>query len=167
MPSKATMPLPLMDTIDGKGTTGEGLLNPLCRLYGALAVTDDIHSNPQNLEESNPHRGFDPSWNLQGSLLTAGLNPSIFPRFKMFARLTRLITIEMKDGRNSRDALSYALRAVLPFYTLTPTGISAIEVTIKRTYIYLYVVYRCVCSYVYKPVFYECLWIYMNLFDYI
>jgi hypothetical protein len=150
---KATMPLPLMDKGDSEGTTGEGLLNPLCRLYGALAVTDDIHSNQQNLEESNHHRGFDPSWNLQGSLLTAGLNPSIFPRFKMFARLTRLITIEMKDGRNARDALGYALRAVLPFYTLTPTGISTIEVN-KRTCIYVYVV-RYVC----KHFFYICIWI--------
>jgi hypothetical protein len=150
-----------MDKRDSEETVGEGLLTPLCRLYGALAVTDDIHnrnSNQKMLNKSHPQLGFDPSWNLQGSLLTAGLNPSTFPRFKMFARLTRLIIIEMKDGRSARDALDYALRAVLPFYTLTPMDIATIEVNINRTFIHAYID-------VYVNMFlHKCIWIYTNLF---
>jgi hypothetical protein len=69
----------------------------------------------------------------------------------------------MNDGRSARDALSYALRAVLPFYTLTPTGISTIEVSVKGI-IFMYISYVDMYAVMYANIFFH-IWIriYMNL----
>jgi hypothetical protein len=89
------------------------LLTPLCQIYSALASSEVIDSC-KSYEEGR-------SWDLKGSLLTQGLSISSFPRFRLFARLTRLVAIETAAGRPAAEALEYAIKAVLPFFSLAYT----------------------------------------------
>ena len=96
----------------------ESLLAPLCSIYERLAAPNsDIIEKPLK----------DQVWDVQGSLLSAGLSASAFPRFRMFARLTRLVTIESRNGRSPRGSLEFAINSVLPFLSLATSTCTDIE----------------------------------------
>jgi MoxR-like ATPase len=101
---------PLLPVSDAD--TSKGLLAPLCAIYEDLASSE--------VEEYDAPAG-DAEWDVRGSLVTSGISVSTFPRFRMFARLLRLVSLESKTGRDSREALGYSLKSVLPFLSLSAT----------------------------------------------
>ena len=108
------------DSTDGQA---EGLILPLCSTYESLARAeiddaDDVQTGG--------------TWDLTGSLISSGIPATTFPRFRMFARLVRLVAIESKAGLASRDALQCSLQSVLPFFSLTPSSGSKDESDLTR-----------------------------------
>ena len=96
----------------------EALLSPLCSIYERLSVADGIETDSPALDNQ---------WDLKGSLMTAGISTATFPRFRMFARLLRLISIESKAGLTPKDALECSLKSVLPFLSMASSSGGAVD----------------------------------------
>lgn len=102
---------------------GKGLILPLCSTYESLAIAEIDDADDVQTGET---------WDLKGSLISSGIPASTFPRFRMFARLLRLIAIETRAGLAPRDALQCGLQSVLPFLSLTPSDGSKDESDLTR-----------------------------------
>ena len=87
----------------------QSLLVPLCDIYGLLAA-------PVSEIEDSTHKSQ--LLDVKGSLSAAGLSAAVYPRFRMFARLTRLVAIECRNGKNPRESLQSSVKSVLPFFSI-------------------------------------------------
>ena len=108
---------------DSNDVQVEGLILPLCTTYESLAIAEIDDADDVQTEGT---------WAVTGSLISSGIPASTFPRFRMFARLLRLVAIESKAGLAPRDALQCSLQSVLPFFSLTASDGSKDESDLTR-----------------------------------
>jgi MoxR-like ATPase len=120
----STTSAPLLSAhTDSSDMQAEALLSPLCSTYEALAIAE--------VDDTDDSQTGGP-WDLTGSLISSGVPASTFPRFRMFARLLRLVAIETQAGLAPRDALQCGLQSVLPFFSLAHSNCSEDESEIMQ-----------------------------------